>query len=187
MAADRFLPEPCEAFERCLNRPDARRPGPSACGECRFAQSLGGTRNLWKPAKKGEKHPMATAARQAAKRAVQTARRAQSRLRDPLKRAVARQARQAEHRTGRAIIQATKNSGRSHRDGDHTMAGKITLDTKSQKRLHPVVQIGEMEKVREDARRAGNPFGALVLRNCHGRGFVVLAEEDFARLVGDSL
>jgi hypothetical protein len=90
----------------------------------------------------------------------------------------------AEKRSERNIIHATKNSGRSNRDGDHVLAGRITLDTKLQTtRLNPEIHVHELEKVRSDARRAGNPIGGLILRNENGHGFVVLAEEDFARLV----
>jgi len=77
-----------------------------------------------------------------------------------------------------------KNSGRSNKDGDHVAAGEITLDTKLQsKRTNPVILLHELVKVGEDARRAGNWMGALVLRNMNGIGVVAIAEADFARLI----
>jgi len=100
------------------------------------------------------------------------------------KRKLLKKAARAEQTTERNIIHATKNSGRSNRDGDHIAAGSITLDTKLQTtREHPVVILGELEKVREDAKRAGNPIGALVLRNRNGVGVVVMAEADFALIL----
>jgi hypothetical protein len=57
------------------------------------------------------------------------------------------------------------------------------LDTKLQStREHPVIKLDELAKVRVQAKRAGYPIGALVLRNKFNQGFVVMAEEDYARL-----
>jgi hypothetical protein len=176
--------EPCAANEQCLNRPDRMRPGPSACTDCRYALRLGGIRNLWLPADgQPAKHPLVIAAAAAEKLAKTIAKGEKLRSRDRAKMRIQREAQAAEKRTERNIIRATHNSGRTNRDADHVMAGRITLDTKNQSRLHPIVYVDSLEKVRADARRAGNPIGALVLRNEKGHGFVVLAEEDFAVLV----
>jgi hypothetical protein len=100
------------------------------------------------------------------------------------KRKLLKKATRAEKTTEHNIIHATKNSGRSNRDGDHVLAEQITLDTKLQsERDHPVVKLEELAKVREDAVRAGMIAGALVIRNRHGVGVVVMAEEDFARVI----
>lgn len=81
---------------------------------------------------------------------------------DKGKRKVLKLAVRAEKQTERQLIHATKNSGRSNKDGDHVAAGEITLDTKLQsKRTNPVILLHELVKVGEDARRAGNWMGAL--------------------------
>ena len=103
--------------------------------------------------------------------------------RDSGKRQVLRKAVRAEKTTESNIIRATKNSGRSNRDGDHVAAG-ITLDTKMQsKRDNPVVLLSELSKVREDAKNGGNSIGALVIRNRHGVGVVAIHEDDFAKIL----
>ena len=103
---------------------------------------------------------------------------------DKGKRKVLKLAVRAEKQTERQLIHATKNSGRSNKDGDHVAAGEITLDTKLQsKRTNPVILLHELVKVGEDARRAGNWMGALVIRNMNGIGVVAIAEADFARLI----
>jgi hypothetical protein len=97
---------------------------------------------------------------------------------------IVRKAARAERATERNIIHATKNSGRSNRDGDHIAGDFVTLDTKLQTtRDNPVVMLIELAKVREDAKRAGNPVGGLVLRNRHGLGIVCFLETDFAKIL----
>jgi hypothetical protein len=102
----------------------------------------------------------------------------------PIRQRVNRIAAQAERDTESNIIKATKNSGRSSRDGDHLVAGRITMDTKLQStRSDPVVRLYELAKVQADAKRAGSLLGCLTLRNKHGVGVVVMSEEDFARMI----
>jgi hypothetical protein len=97
-----------------------------------------------------------------------------------LKRAV-----RSEAAVGKAALEATKNSGRSNMDGDWKAGGFVTLDNKDQSnRDHPVVNMAELHKVRQDAVRAGNSIGGLVLRNKHGVGVVVFDETDFFRILG---
>lgn len=175
--------EPCDAFAQCENQPLVGVPI-RACDQCKFAKRLGGRSNRWAPYKPGLKHPLVVQAKRAQKREADQVKQDRKRNRDRAKMRVLSLAARAEKQTDRNIIKATKNSGRTNRDGDHVMAGQITLDTKLQTtRLNPVVQVAELEKVRADARRGGNSIGALVLRNENGHGFVVLAEEDFAQLV----
>ncbi len=45
---------------------------------------------------------------------------------------ILKQATRAEKTTERNFIHATRNSARSHKDGDHVAGGEITLDTKLQ-------------------------------------------------------
>lgn len=175
--------EPCDAAAECQNQPLVGVPF-DACSACRWAKKFGGRFDRWLPLKPGLKHPEAVKAKKAAKLVQIQEKQQQKANRDRGKMKVLSRAARAEKETERQIIKATRNSGRSNRDGDHVMAGRITLDTKLQTgRLNPVVQVVEVEKVRQDARRAGNPVGALVLRNQNGHGFVVLAEEDFVLLV----
>lgn len=94
------------------------------------------------------------------------------------------QAERAERQTERNFIHSTRNSGRVNKDGDHVVAGDITLDTKLQsKNINPIVHLHELVKVGADAQRAGKRMGALCLRNSKGVGVVVMTEADFAWLV----
>lgn len=103
--------------------------------------------------------------------------------RDPKKRKISRLAALAEKKTEKQIIHATKNSGRRNKDGDHVHADMITLDTKLQTmRENPVIFLKELEKVRDDSKRAGSLIGGLVIRNKNGVGCVVLKEEDYVEL-----
>jgi hypothetical protein len=151
---------------------------------CRLAESGGGPMNAWRPWQQGQVHPkLAAEKKQKAqdRREVAVAKRkAKSRP----KRDLARRAARAEEQTNRNIIAATRNSGRTAKDGDAVHAGRITLDTKLQSgNIHPVVHLDELDKVRADARRGGNPIGGLVLRNKHGRAVVVFDEQDYARML----
>jgi hypothetical protein len=159
------------------------------CGLCRFAPNNDSPMNVsyWKPIDGKRQHPAAIAAKRAKKQARTIELRLEKRGRDADKRKISVLAARAEKQTESNIIRATKNSGRSRKDGDHLAAGQtgsITLDTKLQsQRINPQVLLSELEKVGEDATRAGTMMGGLVLRNKYGVGVVVLKEEDFARLV----
>ncbi len=101
--------------------------------------------------------------------------------RDVAKRKVARKAAIAEKETEFSIIKATKNSGRSNRDGDHIVAGDIIMDTKLQStRENVIVQLDELNKVKRDAK---GKISCLCLRNKYNVGIVVMYEEDFSKLI----
>jgi hypothetical protein len=104
--------------------------------------------------------------------------------RDKARQARLRLATHAEKMTQKNIIRATKNSGRTDKDGDHVAGGYVTLDTKLQsKRLNPVVIATELAKVRNDAASAKTMVGGLVLRSKTGLGVVVFHEDDFAKIL----
>jgi hypothetical protein len=170
---------------RCGNSVENAGEGRQKCIFCRLApdnENVSGQH--WNPIDKRFKHPILVSEKR-------TAASARSRLahqvrlaKDKGKKRVGRRATKAEDTTQRNIIAATRNSGRSNRDGDHVVGGQITLDTKLQStRDNPVVLLVELAKVRDDAERAGNPIGGLVLRNRHGVGVVVFDEKDFARSI----
>ena len=174
----------CEESALCLNSPESRGGGQASCHSCKLAPAGGGSLNCWRPWKKGLQHPKLVAEKREAGKQRRAAAQEKRAGRSRSKMAVRRQARRAEEQTNRSIIENTVNSGRSHKDGDHVSAGRIALDTKLQsKRVNPVVDLAELDKVREDARRGGNPIGALVLRNMHGRGVVVFDEADYSQLL----
>jgi hypothetical protein len=176
---------PCEEGSACLNSIERAGLGSAKCGVCRLAP--GGMTTMmshWKPEVKGTKHPGLVAQKKEAKRTKLLEQRQARRLVDKSKRKILTQASRAEKVTERRLIHSTKNSGRSNKDGDHVALGEITLDTKLQtQRDNPVVLLHELVKVGEDARRAGNWMGALVVRNRNGIGVVAMTEEDFARLL----
>jgi hypothetical protein len=98
--------------------------------------------------------------------------------------AVLSRAAQAESRTQKEVIKATRNSGRVNKDGDHLLFGRITLDTKLQSGAeNPIVKLQELDKVRSDAKRAGNPIGGLCIKNKNGRGVVVFDLRDVAKSI----
>lgn len=178
-------PQACSELLNCKNSITYKGQWAAACIGCRLAP---GNENLqshhWRPRDPKLKHPALESEKRKARidRAVASREKRQSR--DPQRRKVSRIAEKAERTTETSIIEATKNSGRSNRDGDHLVVGNITMDTKLQStRLDPTVNLHELSKVRKDAERAGSFLGCLTIRNRHGVGVVALAEEDFARLV----
>lgn len=172
----------------CTNSEENAGAEFSQCALCRFSPE-----NIdkpypsyWKPQLryKGMKHPLITKEKLQKKSQERKKKLEEKRHRDFAKRRISRQAILAERKTEKNIIHATKNSGRSNKDGDHVSAGDITLDTKLQTtRDNPIIWVAELEKVRRDAKRAGRQIGALVIRNRSNIGFVVLAESDYAELV----
>jgi hypothetical protein len=175
----------CDQGSSCQNSVENRGETGNKCLFCRLApgnENLG--RDHWKPTD-GRTDHLVLKEEKINKSRVQKVERAQKRgSRDKGRKKVQKQAQRAEKSTERNIIEATKNSGRSSRDGDHIAGGFITLDTKHQsQREHPVVLLSELSKVQQDARNAGNSIGGLVLRNKHGVGVVVFNEQDFARVI----
>jgi hypothetical protein len=129
-------------------------------------------------------HPILKAEKREAARLKTRAAHDKRMARDRGKVRVYRKATRAEKKTESNIITSTRNSGRVNRDGDHLVDGRITLDTKLQsQREHPVVNLAELRKVRNDAENANSIVGGLILRNKHGVGVVVFAEEDLVTLV----
>jgi hypothetical protein len=181
-----FEVQQCNEGADCLNSISKVGFGNQKCGICRFAPNNDGPLavSYWKPIDGKRQHPAAIAAKRVKKQARTIELRLEKRGRDAAKRKISVLAARAEKQTESNIIRATKNSGRSRKDGDHLAAGQITIDTKLQsKRSNPVVHLMELAKVREDAGRAGNWLGCLVLRNRSGVGVVAIAEDDFARLI----
>lgn len=176
----------CESgIEWCQNSVENAGEGRQKCTFCRLApdnEHVSG--QYWRPINRLMRHPVLKQEQRDAARGRAQAAHQRRLTRDKGKQRVLRRAGKAEQTTERNIIVATKNSGRSNRDGDHIAAGQITLDTKLQStRDNPVVLLSELAKVREDAARAGNVIGGLVLRNRSGVGVIVFSEADFARSI----
>ena len=104
---------------------------------------------------------------------------------DKAKVRLVRRAASAEKMTQRRQnVTATRNSGRTNKDGDHDFLGKIGLDTKLQtQNINPVINMAELAKISIDAQRAGKPIGVLVLRNKFNAGVVVLSEADWGTIL----
>lgn len=176
---------PCNVGDQCRNSVHIAGFGEGKCGICRLSPTgpTAGT-NFWKPVIPGTKHPEVVAAKKKAQKDRAGEVLMKKRAVDKGKRKILVKAVLAEKQTERNLIHATRNSGRTNKDGDHVAAGEITLDTKLQsKRDNPIVLLSQIVKVGEDARRAGNWMGVLVLRNRNGIGVVAMAEADFARLI----
>lgn len=186
---------PCSVSAQCQSGPEFLTERRAHCPMCKFADDNGGPEHHWRPLTP-TRHPKAVEAKQKAIREKKQAEQAKLANRDPAKRYYSKRAAGAEQKTNTALarygvkIAATRNSGRSCQDGDHLVQfgstvplQKLTLDTKMQSQVdHPKVLLNELDKVREDAKRAGSLAGALLLRNKFGRGVVVFAEEDFSQL-----
>lgn len=175
----------CEVGLWCKNSVENAGELRQKCLFCRLApDNVGLSGHHWSGLERQMQHPTLKQENRDRAQARTQAARAERLARDPEKRRVLKKAVRAEARTEQAVIRATRNSGRAHRDGDHVAAGQVTLDTKLQStRTNPLVLLTELAKVREDAARAGNPIGGLVLRNQHGVGVVVFSEGDFARVI----
>ena len=173
----------CAQAGDCLNSKE-NRGGQSQCQYCRFAASGGGPADMWRPWLKGTPHPQQLAEKKQASRdrLEQASAMRLGKSRD--KQALLKKAARAEKLTTRnynSSMLDTVNSGRSHKDGDHVLANKVTLDTKLQSgNSNPVVNLAELDKVQEDAKRGGNVLGGLVLRNKHDRGVIVFDEQAYA-------
>lgn len=180
---------PCSMNLVCING-EFMKGNAAKCALCRLSPDNTGRAmtHFWAPTTSAKithtKHPELEAEKRTQKLTRRLLKLEAKSRRDPKKRQVSRLARQAERSTEKHIIQATKNSGRRNKDGDHVFQGSITLDTKLQTtRENPVVLLGELEKVRSDAARAGKAIGGLVIRNKNNVGVVVLTEEDFAHIM----
>jgi len=175
--------EPCAESEECQNLVEPDYP---SCFGCKYASRFAGIYNRWRPAAgASKKHPQEAVNKRAARDARRKQQSTARLLKDKARMEIQRLARAAERRTERSIIKATLNSGRVNKNGDHVLDdGSITIDTKMQSdRIHPVVLMGELIKVTQDAMRGGTTFGALLLQNKYKQGVVVMFEEDFAVLI----
>ena len=175
---------PCDQGASCRNSVLTVGMLVGKCSSCRLAPDNEDLDNHYWSGIRGAKHPVLEQEEREA-RATKIRDRQLKRLnKDRSRTKLLKKAVRAESRTEKNIIKSTVNSGRSSKDGDHLMADGITLDTKLQtNRQHPRVDLGELDKVGEDAKRAGALFGALVIRTANDVGVVVMKEEDFAVLV----
>jgi hypothetical protein len=174
---------PCDSAGDCLNSPENRGSDQdSQCRFCKYAKAGGGVISQWKGFNSKAKHPEIEAEKVAVRKQRHQDAVATRAARDKGKRRRVKTAARAEKKTNDNIIKATKNSGRVNKDGDAVHAGRITIDTKLQSdRIHPIVDLGELDKIRRQARLAGNPIGALVLRNKLGQGVIVMDETDYTK------
>ena len=181
-----FEVQECNYGSSCLNSLSCLGVLSAKCGVCKYAPNGNNFSSFWKPSDKKMKHPNQVAEKEANRKTRQLELKVKKQIVDKDKQALLRKAAAAERQTEKNIIRATKNSGRSHRDGDHTLANSITLDTKLQtNRTNPLVDMSQLYKVREDAKNAGNSFGALVLRTPGNSGVVVMLEDDFSNLIAN--
>ena len=176
---------PCAVDAECLNSIKLAGMMRSSCGLCRLSvNGFSGQTIYWKPVDGHSQHPAVVAAKLARKQAFLKEKKAKRLLVNKDKKLLQVRAEKAERQTETNFIKATKNSGRTHKDGDQVAYSQVTIDTKLQSKcIHPVVRLDELAKVREDAQRGGNSLGVLMLRNRHGIGVIAIAESDFARLL----
>lgn len=171
----------CVLSGSCKNSTDLAGEQASKCALCRLSPDNAG-RNMshfWKPVIAKQLHPKLVEEKRSSKIAKRILKLTKKNSADKNKRKISRLAAKAEKQTEKQIIHATKNSGRSNKDGDHVLYKSITLDTKLQTtRSNPIIKLDELEKVRRDAVRANMMAGGLLIRNKHGVGVVVFREED---------
>ena len=174
----------CSQANLCRNSLTKSSRAQQKCGVCRLAPGNEGFEQQFWSGIQGAKHPQLEAEKREAKALVNITRHLIRKSKSKPRQNLLKKAVKAEKTTERNIIQSTENSGRLHRDGDHILQGFISLDTKMQSnRIHPVVQLEELNKIALDSKRAGNTLGGLVIRNKFDVGVVVMREEDFAILV----
>ena len=176
----------CSEGPRCKNSVESRGDG-ARCVQCRFSpgnESL--SHHQWRPLNPRDRvpHPVIFKEKRAESHARAKRNREQRLSVDPARQRLSRIAAKAEQQTQDNIIKATKNSGRILSDGDHTLDGCISLDTKLQSRnIHPVVRLNELDKIRKDAERNHKLLGGLLIRNSNGVGVFVIREEDLPVLI----
>lgn len=185
------MSSPCSMDSMCANG-ETWQGDLAKCAYCRFSPENVGHKmtHYWQPveirSENGKKitHPLLIKEKRDKKFSLHIEKLSKKRNRDKSKITISRKAQQAERVTERNIIKATKNSGRSNRDGDHTLFNSITLDTKLQtNNENPIVRLEQLDKVRQDAAKAGKVAGGLILRNKHGVGVVVFKEEDIPKVI----
>lgn len=175
---------PCDQGVSCRNSVENSSMATTKCSLCRLAPGNEDFEHQFWSGIKGAKHPILEQERKDKNVKVARDKQIVRMGKDKKRKKLLVRATKAEAITEQAIIKSTVNSGRLNKDGDHLLADCITLDTKLQtNRLHPKVDLGELDKVGSDAKRAGQMMGALVLRNSQNVGVVVMKEEDFATLI----
>jgi hypothetical protein len=178
-------PRPCEEASNCRVSPERTGQEKSRCWMCRLSPDNSGEGpDCFLPVDRKRKHPVLEAEKRARKRERMHLLSLKRLSRNKGKQEILRQAARAEKETERKFLKATRNSGRTNKDGDHVLSGRITLDTKHQStRENPVVLLQELDKVRADAAMSNMMLGALVIRTKNNVGVVAVNEQDFARLV----
>jgi hypothetical protein len=179
--------KPCDQADLCWNSPKFKGEEAASCSMCRLAPANLGTllAQRWAPVRSGFQHPLLVLEKLEEAREKREAgfQKILAKNKQVARQRVQKSARQAEINTQEEVIQATRNSGRTNRDGDHLLDTRIVLDTKQQsKRIHPLVNLAELEKVRRQARENNRAVGGLVLHNKHGVKVVVFALEDLSRI-----
>jgi hypothetical protein len=186
-------PVPCDMSEECRNSPQHAGEEHTKCHGCSLSPEYSSQDgrdpwrsfpSYWKPIGDWTQHPELILRKVNDRKSRREEARLQRLAKDKDRQKRAVQATRAEARSNRTIIKATKNSGRSYKDGDHVAASRITLDTKLQsQRINPVVNLRELDKVRIQARQSGTLLGGLVLRGKNDTGVVVIHEDDFGKLL----
>lgn len=183
---------PCEQAGDCRNSRVYLSFEDAQCGNCKYAQEGGGNVDFWRPTERGLKHPGHEADKRAQKDERNETRFAKRRNKSTRQSDRYATATRAEAESAEVLARAgfrnTVNSGRKNQDGDHTnRLLRLNLDTKHQeKNTHPVINVHELAKIRQQAGAIGH-LGGLLLRNAAGNGFVVLTEEDFLAIAGQVL
>lgn len=173
----------CKEGPFCSNGPSNNLQ--PRCPDCRLSSNAyhGATRHYWKPISHTYSHPVLNKEKRDAKYAKAAAKAAANKAKDRSKQALLRKSERVERKTNDRIIKATKNSGRVNRDGDHLLNNHIVVDTKLQSNAkNPRINLHELDKVRADAKRAGQPYGVLCIQNSTGRSVIVCDQADFAAL-----
>src|SRR5208282_2914248 len=162
-------PKPRKEGTMCLHSPyHDLHP---QCNDCRLSpvfwgMAIGPSGHQWKPVSKRWKHPVLEKEKRDANRRKVLERQQVRKNKDRDRQAVLKSAAQAESRTQKEVIRATRNSGRVNRDGDHLLFGHIVLDTKLQSGAeNPTIKLQELDKVRNDAKRNGYKAGGLCIKN----------------------
>jgi hypothetical protein len=174
----------CNSYDSCKN--SVSNSENQKCYLCRLApgnETL--ERDYFKPVIPGGKHPQLFKEKNDKQFKIRTEKIAKRQNRSKPKMKISWKAANAEKNTENNIIKATRNSGRTSRDGDHVVLnGVINLDTKLQTTMvDPVCKLAELDKAVVDAKRGGALTGGLVVRNKYGVGIVMMHEEDFGKYI----
>jgi hypothetical protein len=175
----------CDSAAICKNSEDLSGPA-NKCAYCRLAPGQETfDRDYFRPLSPLNKHPQLLKEKNDKKFQIQKDRIAKRQNRNTSKMRISWKAEKSEKSAENRLVKATKNSGRSNRDGDLTAAGFIGLDNKLQtKNTEPVVHLDELDKARADAKRGGMLVGGLVIETKNGVSVTVFKTEDFGIILG---